>query len=159
MHRFRGRWRWVSVTAALLSEVVMLTRRRLNLIALSCTVALSACASAGGGGRTDGSVITVEEIDLLGPGVSAYEAIERLRPTWLRDRGVNSMSPGAAGDTRPRVHIDTTPYSLEDLRSFRGTDVQTIRFMDARDATTRYGTGYVNGLIVVTTRNSRGPGL
>ena len=42
------------------------------------------------------------------------------------------------------------------LRAFRGSDVQTIRFMEGRDATTRFGTGYVNGLIVVTTRTARG---
>jgi hypothetical protein len=141
-------------------EVVMSTRHRLIPIVLFCIATLSGCASTGGGGSFDSDLITLEEIDRLGPGISAYEAIERLRPTWLRDRGVNSANPAFENDTLPRVHIDTTPYTINDLRSFRGTDAQSIRFMDARDATTRYGTGYVNGLIVVTTRNARGgPGL
>ena len=137
----------------------MANRPRPTLTVLFLAAALSACATTGNN-SIDSGLITADEIERLGPGVSAYEAIERLRPVWLRDRGMNSMNPNYADDTKPKVHIDMTPYMIEDLRSFRGSDVQTIRFMDSRDATTRYGTGYVNGLIVVTTRNARGgPGL
>jgi hypothetical protein len=55
------------------------------------------------------------------------------------------------------VHIDQTPFALDNLKSMRTTDIETIQFMDSRDATTRYGTGYVNGLIEVRTRLSRIP--
>ena len=57
------------------------------------------------------------------------------------------------------MHIDTTPYDLSALRTFRTSDVQQITFMTGPDATTMYGTGYVNGLILVTTRTGgRRPG-
>jgi hypothetical protein len=128
---------------------------------LLASVALAACASAPGGARGSSSgSITAEQLDNLGPGVSAYEAIERLRPTWLRDRGVNSASAAYVDDTMPKVHIDRTPFGLDALRSFRTTDIQTITFMSGPDATTMYGTGYVNGLILVQTRSggSRPPG-
>jgi hypothetical protein len=119
---------------------------------------MTACAaSTGTGARSTSGELTAADLDNLGPGVSAYEAIERLRPIWLRDRGVNSPSAAYADDTLPRVHIDTTPYDVEALRSFRTSDIQTISFMDGRDATTRYGTGYVNGLILVTTRTGARP--
>jgi hypothetical protein len=98
-------------------------------------------------------VLTTEDLDNLGPGVSAYEAIERLRPVWLRDRGVSSPSAAYADDTLPKVHIDTTPYDVGVLRSFRTSDIQTISFMNGRDATTRYGTGFPGGIIEITTRS------
>ena len=120
-------------------------------------VALAGCASSGGGARSTSGAITADQLDNLGPGISAYEAIERLRPTWLRDRGINSPSAAYVDDTLPRVHIDTTPYDLSALRSFRTTDIQTITFMAGIDATTLYGTGYVNGLIVVRTRTGARP--
>jgi hypothetical protein len=126
-------------------------------ILLFATLALAACASTGGTARQTSGAITAEQLDNLGPGVSAYQAIERLRPIWLRDRGVNSPSAAYVDDTLPKVHIDTTPYDVSALRSFRTTDIQTITFMDGRDATTRYGTGYVNGLILVTTRTGARP--
>ena len=135
----------------------MLERPRLYwTLVLALTVA--ACTTtAGGGPRVDQSVLTAQQLDELGPGISAYEAIERLRPTWLRDRGVNSVSPAYADDTMPRLHIDQTPYPLDNLKSMRTNDIETIRFMGSGDATTRYGTGYVNGLIEVRTRLSRIP--
>jgi hypothetical protein len=126
---------------------------------LLATLAVGACASSGGGARQTTGAITAEQLDNLGPGISAYEAIERLRPVWLRDRGINSPSAAYVDDTLPRVHIDTTPYDLNALRSFRTSDVQSITFLTGPDATTMYGTGYVNGLILVTTRTgARRPG-
>jgi hypothetical protein len=135
----------------------MPTRLRHPWVVLFLTVAMASCASTGTGTRSTSGALTAEDLDNLGPGVSAYEAIERLRPVWLRDRGVNSPSAAYMDDTLPRVHVDTTPYDLEALRSFRTSDIQTIAFMDGRDATTRYGTGYVNGLILVTTRTGARP--
>jgi hypothetical protein len=135
-------------------------RQRLRPIALFLSVALSACASSPGTGGPRGAtdLLTAEQLDQLGPGVSAYDALERLRPTWLRDRGTNSLSASSMGDTMPRLHVDSAQLPLDALRSMRTSDIQFIRFMDARDATTRYGTGYVNGLIEVTTRGAQRPG-
>jgi hypothetical protein len=125
---------------------------------LLCLV-VAACSTPGGGGgpRVDQSLLTAQQLEDLGPGISVYEAIERLRPTWLRDRGTSSPSPAYENDTQAKLHIDQTPYPLDNLRSMRTTDIETIRFISATDATTRYGTGYVNGLIEVRTRLSRIP--
>jgi hypothetical protein len=112
---------------------------------------------APGGARSDSGVLTQAQLEELGPGISAYEAIQRLRPQWLRDRGMNSPSPQYADDTLPALHIDQTPYPLDNLKSMRTTDIETMRFTAGIDATTRYGTGYVNGLIEVRTRLSRIP--
>jgi hypothetical protein len=131
----------------------MLARKVVYLFALAL---LTACASASGtsGPRRDNNMITQEELEPLGPGVSAREAIERLRPIWLRDRGTNSPNPAFVDDTMPKLMIDRAPQDLEALRSLRTNDIQTMRFISATDATTLYGTGYTNGLIEVITRNN-----
>ena len=40
---------------------------------------------------------------------------------------------------------------VEELRSIRAEHVVEIRYMSASEATTRFGTGYTGGLILVTT--------
>jgi hypothetical protein len=44
---------------------------------------------------------------------------------------------------------------MEVLRSMRPSDVTVVEFMSGADATTLYGTGYVNGLIRVRTGGVR----
>jgi len=121
-------------------------RHLFAFVALALT--LAGCAGGGGasGSTPRGSstrivadeLTTVAELDL-------FTAIGRLRPTWLR--------PGSRG-TLPGVIVDGTPQAggVESLRSFRASDVGQIQFMNSSDATTRYGTGYTAGAIVVSTR-------
>jgi hypothetical protein len=45
---------------------------------------------------------------------------------------------------------------LNDLRNITVQDVESIRFIPGRDATTIYGTGYSSGVIEVTTRHRLG---
>jgi hypothetical protein len=42
---------------------------------------------------------------------------------------------------------------LEELHSIRAADVESIRFINARDATTRWGTGHMGGVIEVLLRS------
>ena len=41
---------------------------------------------------------------------------------------------------------------LRDLRRLNTVEVTSIEYMSASDATTRFGTGYAGGAIVVSTR-------
>jgi hypothetical protein len=54
----------------------------------------------------------------------------------------------------PGVIVDGTPQAggVESLRSMRASDASELRFLNSSDATTRYGTGYTAGAIVVSTR-------
>jgi hypothetical protein len=78
--------------------------------------------------------------------LDVYQAIGRLRPAWLR------ISPQGAS---PVVVVDGSPQmgGLEQLRSFQAADVTALEYMSASDATTRFGTGYSGGAILVTTRH------
>lgn len=127
-------------------RVLPMKRLVLTLFALSLGVAGCASGSGGGGGAPRGSstrivadeLATVSQLDL-------YGAIQRLRPAWLR--------PGTRGQL-PEVIVDGSPQAggAEGLRSFRAGDVGQVEYMSASDATTRYGTGYTAGAILVTTR-------
>jgi len=44
---------------------------------------------------------------------------------------------------------------LADLYGISIDDIETMRYLSASDATTRYGTGYIGGVIEVTTRRGR----
>jgi len=118
------------------------------LVALSAlTLALIRCAS--GGGRSEGTPrgsstrIVESELATLET-QDAYTAIQRLRPQWLRSRS------GAA----PVVIMDGTrqQVGLSILRSIRTSELQELRYLSATDATTRYGTGFDGGAILLTTK-------
>ena len=122
-------------------------RRLFAFAALALT--LAGCAAGGGGtagGARRGSSTRLVEADLSGVStLDLYDAISRLRPTWLR--------PQSRG-TLPMVVVDGTTQAggVDALRTMRVTDVSEIQYMNASDATTRYGTGYTAGAIIITTR-------
>ncbi len=106
----------------------------------------SACASGGGQGgrqRRLWNVITFEELDGLDV-ADCHEAIQRLRPAWLRPRARRGM---------PEVVLDGVPLraDIHALVGIQLNGVREIRFLSALDATTRFGRGYLNGAILVTT--------
>lgn len=112
------------------------------------TVVLAACASSGGGGGSGGSdrnVISTEELSDL-TGFNAYDAVQRLRPQWLRSRGGNLSD-------LPATFVDGRHFGdLNQLSSFNTADILSIRYLSAADATTLYGTGYPGGVIEIRTR-------
>lgn len=126
--------------------------KRVLMTALLVSLATSGCASAGsssGGSSRNPDVITSEE--LRGTQIqseNAYNAVQRLRPAWLRARG----SSFTGGRELPAVFVDGTRFGeIDSLRNLNVSDIVQIEFLDARDATTRFGTGYPAGAIMVTT--------
>ena len=99
-------------------------------------VLLLGCASSGessSGSTRD----TLTRADLLETSEETlYEAIQRLRPRWLRARGAN-----LDGRTLPQVFVDGSPRGdASVLRQIRVLDVTDVRFLSAIDAATVYGT-------------------
>ena len=87
------------------------------------------------------------------PDLTALEAIRRLRPNWLRAGSRPSVAVETGRNSRmPRVHMNGVPLqSLNELEQVNAVDVREMRFLSGPDATTRFGTGYMNGAILVTT--------
>jgi hypothetical protein len=132
----------------------------LTLLALAFTAGCassssSSTSSTSGATRTRrGPADFIPESELSTSSASnAYQAIEMLRPQMLVGRGINSPNDQTGETSRPRAYVDEVPVgSLDQLRSVPITQIKEIRFINARDATTRWGTGHMGGVILVTTR-------
>ncbi|MCK5650284.1 MAG: hypothetical protein KAJ42_02860, partial [Gemmatimonadetes bacterium] len=78
------------------------------------------------------------------------------RPRWLRGRGPQTFTDDPMNTTTagyPRMMVDDLPpRELEALRDIRIVEIAEIRYMNPRDATLRYGTGYSGGIIRVITK-------
>ena len=129
---------------------------RIVLSSVLLSLALSGCASAGvagsGGRGRDPNLISSEELrEAESEGIGVRQVIGRLRPRWLQTRGATSLSNPAGSSAR--VVLDGAPYGeIEALFDMTPIDIKEIRFMNARDATTRFGTGYDGGAILVVSR-------
>jgi hypothetical protein len=84
----------------------------------------------------------------------AYEAVQLLRPEFLRVRGPSSLlNPAVRG---PAVFVDGMLLGgVEHLADIPIRDVARIKYVGAWDATTRFGEGYANGVIDLTTTRGR----
>lgn len=136
----------------------MKTHWSVLLLAL-LAVTLGGCASPSGGTaatqqsssrpRTSRDVITAEELATI-DAQTALQAVQRLRPNFLQTRGGASMSINQ-GPVNVVVYVDQTrmggPNSLSQIPV---TEIREIRYLNASDATQRYGTGHGAGAIIVT---------
>jgi hypothetical protein len=127
-----------------------------------------ACASSGsstaaGGSRTSsGGQDVITEADIQGRAADAANAmqiIQKLRPQMLRNRGLAVLPTAgrtaeeAAAASLPRVYIDTIAYGdLNQLTNVNANQIREIRYINARDATTQWGTGHMGGVILVLTK-------
>ena len=115
------------------------------------TLALMGCAGVPSSGGSSGgpNLISSEQLRHVDLGnLSALEIIQRVRPRWLQSRG--SL---ISGQMLARVRVDGAAYrGFDDLRNMRGSNIDEMRYLNARDATTRFGTGYDGGVILVVTR-------
>ncbi len=85
-------------------------------------------------------------------GLSAGEVVETLNPRWLRSRSVSVNY----GPSYARVVVNgTVRRVLADLYRMSTDNIETMRYLSATDATTKYGTGYAGGVIEVTMRRGR----
>ena len=85
-------------------------------------------------------------------GQSAWWAVETLNPRRLQARTVSVNY----GPSYARVVVDgTVRGELAELYRMNTDNIETMRYLSASDATTRYGTGYLGGVIEVTMRRGR----
>src|SRR5688572_13525854 len=157
----------------------------MRTVALSL-VALAALAAVGQAQQTkvkkDRNLITTEELAAL-PGHNGYEAVQKLRPDWLRrgerrltldtrvDRGSADRS-GAGRDQdeegggapfadlgtpglKLTVFIEQTEMGgVEELQRLRNDEIQEMRFLSGSDAQQRYGPRFAAGIIQVRLKAS-----
>lgn len=80
--------------------------------------------------------------------ITVFDAIEALRPHWLRERGPDSFTK----PSHVQAYLDGSRLDgVESLRSLTLTNVVYIRHLDANEATARWGPDHGSGAIVVST--------
>jgi hypothetical protein len=101
--------------------------------------------------RRDPRLITQAELDSTNVS-TAWEAIMRLRPAFLRDADRSSVG---STDTRPEVRLDNADFGSTDaLKSLSLSGIAEIRYLDASQATARFGTRSGRPMIWLTTRRA-----
>jgi len=127
------------------------SRRRVLLLLLAFSFTLGACAGGAGPGARRSSSEALTEAEMQ-PDASQdlFTVIQRRRPRWLQNRSARTLQ----GQLGIAVIVDGVRQqgSVEILRSMRTGDVEEVRYLNARDATTRYGTDMTAGAILVVTK-------
>ena len=132
---------------------------------LVLALAVSACASSfgtsfGEGGQTatraargnSTLIIRAELVEFQGR--TALVAVEFLRRRWLQPR--RSPTFNHPGSFYARVVVDgSVRGELRELSIMGSENIESMRYLSPSDATTRYGTGFMGGVIEVTTLTAR----
>lgn len=119
--------------------------------ALLLLFAVGSCTATGGsGGTSRGGSGEITQADIEGTSaLTAHDAVDQLRPAWLRARGARTIENPNPYAT---VYVDGLRRGeLDELRGIPVTDVDTIDYLSPSDATTRFGLGHTGGVIRVTT--------
>jgi hypothetical protein len=133
------------------------------LVLLSASLTLGACAPAAQGGstgsaasgstaapaRSDRDRLTRADIEATPGLATAYDAVQRLRPHWLRVTGAR-----ASDGTVAVYHNNTRVGGPEALRQISIETVGSMRYLDAQDAANQLSGiagGPIGGAIMVST--------
>ena len=102
------------------------------------------------GRSKDLSLLRADEIQTVSV-VSAYDAVVRLRPSWLRRRGPVSVTQPDAGQVV--AYVDGMNVGgVDALARVPVSAVIEMQYLSGSDATTRFGVGHGGGAILVRTR-------
>lgn len=125
-------------------------RQQLRFATVAIALVVSACAGASttqtGATRRSANTITADEISAAQGIVSVYDAIQRLRPQWL----TTSRARSVGTQDELLVYLDTNRYgTIESLRQLPIGGITELRYLNAAEATNRFGTGHSGGVIVI----------
>ena len=99
--------------------------------------------------RKDPNVIFGDELASRST-LTARQAIEQLRPQFLRIRGTTTLGNAQTADVI-WVYFDGTRMGTVDVLNNIGVhEIREIRYLNPSEATNRYGTGHVQGAILIT---------
>lgn len=125
--------------------------RRPLTIAIALMLALGACGptTSGKAAPRNRNLITADEIAAANA-ATAYDVVKRLRPEFLRTRGVTPAHGMQAPS--PVVYVDGSLYGpLSTLSSITASSIHSIEYLNAMDATQRFGINHDAGAIMVVT--------
>lgn len=133
-------------------------RARVVLAAAAALMTLS-CATSGSGnglrpkGRSQDVIVESEIAASASEASTAMQIIEKLRPQMLRSRGLGSPTDVTGESARPKVYVDNVAYGdVAALSNLTANQIKEIQYINSRDATTKWGTGHMGGVILVLTK-------
>ena len=135
-------------------RVAVASRVLIAIVALAATGCASRTTADGASGSASAPATRrdiLERAEIArGQWANAYEAIRSLRPQWLRVRGRDTIT-GDPGTVQVLLD-DVRLGGPESLRTLPVSGVAYIQFLDGITASQRWGTGYGNGAIFISTR-------
>lgn len=122
---------------------------RVLLLSFGILVLVAGCGASRerGTASTSRNILTADEIAKTSA-FNAYDAVRLRRPAFL-----SPHVPPGVGRKQPPVYLNGIYFGeVESLKDIQVIDIKEIQYLDSKDATTFYGTGYVAGVIMVTTK-------
>jgi outer membrane receptor for ferrienterochelin and colicin len=124
---------------------------RLLVAALAGTFFACTPPQLGSVDRASSQLITEDEVE-ASRAPNAYEVIQRLRPNFLSYRGETSFNKQNS-QPYPTVYVDGQEFGpISSLRNIPASQIATIRLYRSWEATTKFGSGNMGGVIAITTR-------
>lgn len=110
------------------------------------------CASANTQGRTSqgasSNTLTFDQLTRTNMEY-VYDAVLKLRPSWLTTRGPTSLTD--ATPTTVNIFVNGSLLGkVEALKEVRVVDVSEVKYWDAASASARFGMGNPRGVIEIT---------
>ena len=96
--------------------------------------------------------LTLAEIEQAGITTNAYDAVQRLRPGWLRNRGGVFQRDGDGSNVVQVWYAQRQLGNVETLREVSLSEVLEIKWVDPIRARDVYGPGNGRGVIAITGR-------
>ncbi|MGH2568764.1 MAG: hypothetical protein ACRDGA_10515 [Bacteroidota bacterium] len=125
------------------------------ILSLSLLILLSACSSSNPEKKTGliRNLITEEEI-VNASATNAYELVKQRRPEYLMPKAPKTFYRGPRSTILPVAYLNGAFLGEpSELLKISIETVKEVRYLEPTDATMRYGTGHVAGIIMVITRN------
>lgn len=122
------------------------------LVSVVVPLMLSACTHSRGINQPEirQDVITEEEI-ARSSAVNGYDVVTKLRANFFANRGRTSVNGTSNSD--PTVYVDDQAYGpISSLRTIPASQISLIKLYRSWEATTKYGSGNMGGVIAVTTK-------
>jgi len=126
--------------------------RARRILALVPAIVL-ACSSPrlGPGQISNSQLITEDEIE-ASRGSSAYDVIQQLRANFLSYRGETSFNKSRSSPY-PTVYVDGQAFGpITTLKTIPAIQIASIRLYRSWEATTKFGTGNMGGVIEINTK-------
>ena len=124
-----------------------------RLYLTSLTAVMFACAPprVAPSAIAETQLITEEEVE-ASRAPTAFEVIQKLHSNFLSYRGETSFNR-ATSRPYPTVYLDGLEFGpIGSLRNIPAAQISTIRLYRSWEATTKFGSGNMGGVIAITTR-------